>query len=152
MIPHRVEVTYRDERARNHVLPDEVERVVRTVLEHEAWDGSSVSIVIVDDEEIAEIHGEFCGDPDPTDVISFDLRDEDGTPGEELGAELVTSWDTACRVAQTKGHEPTLELLLYVVHGLCHLLGEEDHTDEQRERMRDRERSFFDKLALPYPF
>ncbi len=57
-----------------------------------------------------------------------------------LEGELIVSVETALREAPQQGWSPRAELLLYVVHGLLHLCGYDDLTDEARPTMRARER------------
>lgn len=57
-----------------------------------------------------------------------------------LEGELIVSTETALREAAAHGWTPADELLLYVVHGLLHLCGYDDLTDEARPVMRARER------------
>ena len=86
----------------------------------------SVEVVLIDDAEIARVHGEFMDDPTPTDVITFPY----GAAGE-----VLVSVETAARQAAEFGQEFTRELALYLVHGLLHLCGYEDATDEGGRRM-----------------
>jgi probable rRNA maturation factor len=71
-----------------------------------------------------------------TDVLAFPLAD---APGGLLG-EVVASAETARREAAARGLAPADELLLYVVHGVLHLLGFDDHAAGDRRRMRAAER------------
>ena len=57
-----------------------------------------------------------------------------------LEGELIVSTETALREAAAHGWSPHDEVLLYVVHGLLHLCGYDDLTDETRPAMRIRER------------
>jgi probable rRNA maturation factor len=75
-----------------------------------------VSVVLVSDKRIAEIHREFMNDPTPTDVITFDH------------GEIVISAQTAKRQARQFGTSLADELRLYLVHGLLHLSGFDDKT------------------------
>ena len=61
-------------------------------------------------------------------------------PPPPLEGELIVSTETALREAAAHGWNPQDELLLYVVHGLLHLCGYDDLTDEARPAMRLRER------------
>ena len=54
--------------------------------------------------------------------------------------ELIVSTETALREAAAHGWSPHDEVLLYVVHGVLHLCGYDDLTDEARPAMRVRER------------
>ncbi len=93
-----------------------------------------LSLSLVDDREMGELHGRFSGDPSPTDVLAFPL---DGPgPGGPRG-EVVLSVETAVREARARGLLPRGEVLLYAVHGVLHLCGEDDH-DPVRARRMDR--------------
>ena len=61
-------------------------------------------------------------------------------PQLHLEGELIVSTETALREAAAHGWSPHDEVLLYVVHGLLHLCGYDDLTDEARPAMRVRER------------
>jgi probable rRNA maturation factor len=51
--------------------------------------------------------------------------------------------------AERRGHDVQAELALYVIHGLLHLCGYDDHSDEEAGRMRARERHYLAALGLP---
>lgn len=86
---------------------------------------AELEVSLVDDETIARLHGEFLGDPTPTDVITFDH------------GEIVVSTETAIARAGEFGNTPDRELALYIVHGLLHLAGYLDKSQAEFERMRD---------------
>ena len=95
-----------------------------------------VTVALVDDDTIAELHERFLNKPGPTDVLSFPH------------GEIVVSGDTARREAERRGIRPLHELLLYVVHGALHLLGYKDGTQQEREQMRAREREVLSRFGL----
>ena len=98
---------------------------------------ADLSLAVVDDATMARLHEESCNEPGTTDVLTFDLRDEaDEAP---LEGELVLCIDEAARQAARQGHATRLELLLYAVHGMLHLLGEDDHDPAAARRMHQRE-------------
>jgi probable rRNA maturation factor len=102
-----------------------------------------VSIAIVDDALMAELHEQYKGVAGTTDVLTFDLRegpggaDDPGAPG--IDADVAVCIDEAGRQAAARGHAVRLELLLYVVHALLHLTGYDDDTDEHAAAMHARE-------------
>jgi probable rRNA maturation factor len=116
-----------------------IERVVTAVCEFVGRDEFEVSLLLTDDAEMAELHGQFLGDPTPTDVMSFEMGD---------GAEIVVSVETATRMARASGHEVTAEVALYIVHGMLHTLGYDDIDDDDRRRMREAERTIMARLQL----
>lgn len=122
-----------------------IRRAAELALEHGERAGGGLSIVFVDDPELAAMHAEWLDDPTPTDVISFDLGAGDGGP---IG-ELYVSTERARAVASRRGLDVVREHLLYVVHGALHLCGHDDHEPRERARMRRAERSVLARLATP---
>lgn len=82
-----------------------------------------IEITIVSDPKIAEVHAEFLEDPTPTDVITFHH------------GEILVSADTALRQGQEHGQAINEELALYMIHGLMHLGGWDDHTPDEAAEM-----------------
>lgn len=96
-----------------------------------------LSLSLVEDREMGRLHGRFSGDPSPTDVLAFPLPAPPGAGDGLPAAEVVLSVETAVREARERGLRPRGEVLLYAVHGILHLCGEDDH-DPVRARRMDR--------------
>jgi probable rRNA maturation factor len=99
---------------------------------------AEISIALVDDATIASVHAEFLDDNSPTDVISFVF---DSSPG-YLEGEVVASAETAIARAPEFEGTPEQELLLYVIHGVLHLVGYDDTTPKARKEMREMEQRY----------
>lgn len=82
-----------------------------------------IEATVISDDEIAQVHGEFMDDPTATDVITFHH------------GEILVSADTAARCGSEHGNSQSEELLLYLIHGLLHLGGWNDHEPEERNAM-----------------
>jgi len=82
-----------------------------------------VEVSFISDEAISQVHAEFLDDASATDVITF------------AHGEILISTDTAIRQAAEQGQTPEQEVALYLIHGLLHLNGHEDHTQEGFTRM-----------------
>lgn len=108
---------------------------------------NALSIAIVHDEQMSELHERYMGDDSPTDVLTFDLRDDRRSP--EIEGEIVVSADTARREAARRKLGADQELLRYVVHGVLHLLGMNDHTAAGRQQMRRAETRILNRLESP---
>jgi rRNA maturation RNase YbeY len=120
------------------VADDDLESLAVFVLSTEGATGSwQVTVALVDDARLQSLHREFMGIDTPTDVMTFPV---DESPGEIQGGELVISVDHAVTQASAWGLSPDEEIAFLVVHGLLHLCGWRDDTDEQRQRMLDRQR------------
>jgi len=123
----------------HHVrLPRErVRRAVAAALALVPRRGGPVSVALVDDRTIRRLHRAHLGVDTPTDVLSFPAG---GGPAGLLG-EVVASGETAGREAAARGLAAADELLLYVVHGVLHLLGFDDGAPAARKKMRAAERT-----------
>ncbi len=106
-----------------------------------------LALTLFDDHEMARLHADYCGDPAPTDVITFDLRDDPAAPG-HVDGDLALGRDAALRAAAEHHRPAREELLLYALHGLLHLLGETDTTDDAYARMHRREDELLQAIGV----
>lgn len=83
-------------------------------------------VAVVNDDRMAELHGRHKGEATTTDVLTFDLSDEEGV----LDTDIVVCADEARRQSHARGHGLAEELALYVVHGILHCSGYDDHDEE----------------------
>ena len=113
-------------------------------------ESGTLSVAVVDDATMSDLHQRYRHEAGTTDVLTFDLRDDPST--QPLEGEVVVCWDEALRQSAAHGHEPRLELLLYCLHGLLHLLGEDDVTPDGYDRMHDREDELLRAVGLPAAF
>jgi len=115
----------------------ELEELVKSVCHRFNVFRAIISIVIVDDAEIRRINKRYLNCNRSTDVISFDLSEED--EDSEKVFDLIVNAEMACSEARRRGHPHRSELALYVTHGLLHNLGFDDSTAEQAEKMHETE-------------
>ena len=94
-----------------------------------------VHIEVVDDETMSTLHLKHSGIAGTTDVLTF-LESERNAP---IAVEIVVSADEASRRGAELGHDAEREILLYVVHGLLHCAGFDDHDPHAFERMHAEE-------------
>jgi probable rRNA maturation factor len=97
---------------------------------------AEVALVFSDDTELRALNLSYRGQDKPTDVLSFPGDPADLPPGEPpyLG-DIVISVAQAAAGAARAGQSLADELRLLAVHGLLHLLGHEDETEEGAEAM-----------------
>jgi probable rRNA maturation factor len=107
----------------------------------------SLSIAIVDDATMHQLNRKYLEHDYPTDVLSFVLERE----ANRLEGEVVVSHDTAANCAVRYGWPADDELLLYVVHGMLHLVGFDDATPEDRAKMRSAEARYLAQVGLRVP-
>jgi probable rRNA maturation factor len=99
---------------------------------------AELSVVLVDEASMEQLHIQWMDEPGPTDVLSFpmdELRpgkdDEDPEPG--LLGDIVLCPQVAKQQARAAGHSFEEELLLLTTHGILHLLGY-DHAEPEEEK------------------
>lgn len=121
-------------------------QAVRTVLAGEDVADYEISLAFVDNPTIHRLNQRYLQHDEPTDVLSFPLSDPKAS---KLAGELVLGVEVAAEQATARGHDVQTELTLYVIHGLLHLCGYDDHDDADRAAMRQRERDYLRQLGLP---
>ena len=92
----------------------------------------SVEISIIDDKQIAKVHGEFMDDPSPTDVITFDY------------GEILVSAETALSNSDEMQVSLENEVLLYIIHGMLHLGGYLDDSSAGFNEMKSLQEMILD--------
>ncbi|MBL8745144.1 MAG: rRNA maturation RNase YbeY [Phycisphaerae bacterium] len=112
-----------------------LDRSLRRVVDHLGV-GGECRIRIVADGEMATAHKDHLGVDGTTDVITFDLSDpSDAGSSLFLDVDLLVCLDEAERQHAATGVPVEHELLLYMVHGLLHCLGHDDHDDARSASM-----------------
>jgi probable rRNA maturation factor len=119
--------------------------IVRGVLEEEKIADYEISLAFVDNETIHVLNKRYLNHDEPTDVLSFPLSDP---KAKKLSGELVLGVEVAQAQATERGHDVQSELSLYVIHGLLHLCGYDDHDEKDQQAMRARERHHLAKLGI----
>lgn len=112
-----------------------VRAVVVAVCAGEGVVPESVGIILADHATVHDLNREWLGHDYETDVVSFGL-DETALARRALDGEVYVDLDTAAERAPEFGVTPEHEALRYVAHGLLHLAGHDDATDDERAAMR----------------
>lgn len=106
----------------------------------------TISIALVGDPQMSELHVRFMNIKGPTDVLTFEL-DHDAR-GRCTEGEIVLCVPEARRQSAHHGTDVAHELLLYVIHGLLHLTGHDDHDEGAYRRMHAQEDVILRKLGI----
>ena len=109
---------------------------------------AEISVAIVDDPTIRELNRKYLKHDYETDVISFVLDWNENT-GELLG-QLIVSTDTAATIANDVGSTLQEELLLYVIHGMLHLVGYDDKHPAAAIEMRAAEKEYLSRFDIQH--
>ena len=87
------------------------------------------------DEKLLEINRERLGHDFYTDIVTFPLTDCETI----LSSEFCISVDRIKENAETFGRSFESELHRVIIHGVLHLIGFDDHTEEDEKEMREKE-------------
>ena len=94
----------------------------------------AVNIIFCSDNYILDVNMRYLQHDYFTDIITFDYCEKD-----VLSGDLFISIDSVRENARFYGVEFAEELDRVMVHGLLHLIGYDDRTEEQTARMRSKE-------------
>lgn len=121
---------------------DELDRLARFSLESEQTTGDwAVAIVLTSDAHLRRLHAEFMSIDEETDVMTFPTEDD---AGRVTGGDVVISVDRAAVQGPEAGLSQFEEIRFLCVHGILHLRGWDDATDEDRTAMHRRQAEIID--------
>lgn len=123
----------------------------------------AVELVFTDEAGIRKLNAGTRGKDAVTDVLSFPnldgilqkpIRKEDfpfdtDEDGNLFLGSIVICRERAAQQAEEYGHSLRRELYYLAVHGLCHLLGYDHETDEEKAQMRAREERVLSDMDIP---
>jgi probable rRNA maturation factor len=116
----------------------------RRILDDSPFKSAAISVAVVDDPRIHALNRQFLQHDWPTDVLSFLLDSSDS----HLDGEIILSADTAASAADEHGTTAADEQLLYVIHGMLHLLGYDDLQPADADQMRAAEQRYLKQCAV----
>ena len=116
---------------------------LKLVAESEICCLGDISVIFCSDNYILDINRKYLGHDYFTDIITFDYRE-----GDRLSGDLFISVDSVGENAVEYGTEFNEELNRVIVHGLLHIIGYDDHTDEETEVMRAKENYYLSLREL----
>lgn len=117
-------------------------------LDSEQFDGPDhITVMITGDERIRELNRDFKGEDEVTDVLSFNVEEDDEDDAEQwpdmgdsdevdpnrLG-DIAISLPQVVRQAAENGKSSDRELAMLTIHGVLHLLGY-DHAEPEEEKI-----------------
>lgn len=105
-----------------------------------------LSVALVGDRSMSDLHERFLGIAKPTDVLTFPLE-IDGR-GRPTAGEVIVCVPEGRREARARHGDLSHELLLYALHGMLHLAGFDDKTDRGYRRMHRVEDEILTALGL----
>ncbi len=115
-----------------------LKKLVRSICRRFEVKNATISVAIVDHEEMLKINNRFLNRIGTSDCLSFDLSDD--TSSESIKYfEVIVNGEKAIEESRSRGHSAEAELALYITHGLLHNLGFNDSSIEQAQKMHQTE-------------
>ena len=130
--------------SRVNIQEKEAINLVRFISKDEGISGSAkeISIIFVDDDYLRQLHSDFLNDDSYTDVMSFNLNEND-----QIEGEIYISLDHARHYANEFNVSFSSEIARLIIHGILHLKGYDDHTEDGKQEMHELENDYLDKYS-----
>lgn len=120
-------------------------RIARTILNREGVREASLSIIFVSSPKIRSLNRQYRRRDYVTDVLAFDLREVKRSG--QVNGDIAICVDMARKNAAAYQTSCARELVLYVAHGILHLLGFDDHRPRDIRAMRRKEQEILSYLG-----
>ena len=129
--------------SQNDFVLEQSERVedwLKAAAVKESYGIDSLGYVFCSDDFLLEINQQFLDHDTLTDIVTFDY-----TEGTILNGEIYISTDRVADNAKDFNVDFDTELRRVIIHGLLHMCGYGDKTEDEKTRMRSKEDEY---LAL----
>ena len=116
---------------------------LRLVAESEIRRIGDISIIFCSDNYILDVNQKYLQHDYFTDIITFDYCEAD-----KISGDLFISIDSVKENSIEYGTEFDEELNRVIVHGILHLIGYDDHSDDDVKEMRSKENYYLSLREL----
>lgn len=123
-----------------------IRKWISNVIEDQNQELEEINYIFCSDEYLLDINRNYLQHDYYTDIITFDNRDETDDP---ISSDIFISIDRVQDNAQSLNNSFHQELYRVMIHGVLHLLGQGDKTEQQQMEMRKREEASLSLLQIP---
>ena len=116
---------------------------LKLVAESEIRRICDIAVIFCSDNYILDVNRRYLEHDYFTDIITFDYCE-----GDRLSGDLFISVDTVRENSVEYGTDFDEELDRVIVHGVLHLIGYDDHTEEETAQMRAKENYYLSLKEL----
>ena len=117
--------------------------LARHVLKGEGIHNVACNIIFIGDKQMIDLNGKFLNHWYSTDVLSFSLEQNDM---HRVEGEVYVNLDQAQRQADEYSVSFKNEISRLVIHGLLHLVGYDDSTKREKQRMTKLENGYLESI------
>ena len=134
-----MEVTARNHQKKISLNLPQIIKITTRVLKAQGIKRASLALVFVTSQKITAMNKKYLHQSCSTDVIAFDVADSHSKKDNFFTGDIVISTDAVIRNSCFFKTTRAYELVLYIVHGILHLLGFDDHRACDIKKMRAKE-------------
>lgn len=131
-----------------------IESCVGDILKALKVQDATLTFVFVSRQKICALNKKFLNRTYATDVLAFDLSEnlpevltKSRSRGIFLFGDIAISTDAVLRNIKEFKTTPSPELALYIIHGILHLMGYDDHSPTDVKKMRAKEQELLTLLG-----
>ena len=115
-----------------------ISKIVDNIFINEKKLYQSISIILEDDDFLKNLKNQYFNQDMYTDVISFNLEDS----GQPIDGEIYISLPRVNDNSSSYSNNLNIEFKRIIIHGLLHLVGYDDRTDKEKEKMTNLENQY----------
>ena len=121
----------------------EIEKWIEDVIISENKELGDINYVFCSDEYLLEKNIEYLNHDNLTDIISFNYCE-----GDIISSDIMISIDRIKENSIIFENSFSNELHRVMIHGVLHLIGYNDKTKKEKQKMREREDFYLKKLCI----
>lgn len=115
-------------------LSDRTKDWLINLITNEGKKAGEINYIFCDDEYLLKVNQDFLQHDYYTDVITFDY-----VKGKTIAGDIFVSLPRISENAETHSKDFNVELHRVLAHGILHLCGYKDKTDDEMKEMRNKE-------------
>ena len=123
-------------------------RILRRWLENairqENWEPGAINFIICNDEFLFKMNKKYLKHKMLTDILTFPMAED----GKTVSADIYISIERVRDNSKLYKQQVKKELARVMIHGILHLIGYDDHEEEGKKKMREKEDLYLQGLHL----
>ena len=124
--------------------PTKVYNWISKIVKEHSYELLEINYIFCSDEYLHQINVDYLNHDTYTDIITFDNSEE----ADKLESDIFISIDRVKDNSKEYSKSFNRELYRVMIHGVLHLLGFHDHTDEEKKEMREKEEACLSLLKI----
>ena len=114
---------------------------IRETIKNENRIPGTINIIFTSDEYLLNINNQFLSHNYFTDIVTFNYCEN-----ETIIGEIFISKETVLNNSKRFFVSFEDEILRVIIHGVLHLIGYNDHSNEEKKIMREKENDYLDRV------